>query len=71
MKNCSFNWVLPPAWMWWRRSFKLLLDESDTVPAGPYGFTAEELDFIPSADSGQALNCDINHRLGRDTAEEE
>ena len=38
-------------------------DEIDTVPAGHYGFTAEELDFI--------VNYDIKYRLGRSTEEEE
>jgi len=37
---------------------KSILDEIDTVLAGHYGFTAEELDFI--------LNYDIKYRLGRD-----
>ena len=40
-----------------------LLDEIDTVLAGHYGFTAEELDFI--------LNYDIKYRLGRNTEDEE
>ena len=39
---------------------KPILDEIDTVLAGHYGFTAEELDFI--------MNYDIKYRLGRDTA---
>jgi hypothetical protein len=38
---------------------KPILDEIDTVLAGHYGFTAEELDFI--------LNYDIKYRLGRGT----
>jgi hypothetical protein len=38
---------------------KTILDEIDTVLAGHYGFTAEELDFI--------LNYDIKYRLGRST----
>ena len=42
---------------------KMILDEIDTVLAGHYGFTAEELDFI--------LNYDIKYRLGRSTEEEE
>ena len=42
---------------------KPILDEIDTVLAGHYGFTAEELDFI--------LNDDIKYRLGRDTESEE
>jgi hypothetical protein len=42
---------------------KPILDEIDTVLAGHYGFTPEELDFI--------LNYDIKYRLGRDTEGEE
>ena len=42
---------------------KPILDEIDTVLAGHYGFTAEELDFI--------LNYDIKYRLGRDAGDEE
>jgi hypothetical protein len=42
---------------------KPILDQIDTVLAGHYGFTAEELDFI--------LNYDIKYRLGRDTEEDE
>ena len=42
---------------------KPILDEIDTVLAGHYGFTPEELDFI--------LNYDIKYRMGRDTGEEE
>ena len=42
---------------------KAVFDEIDTVLAGHYGFTAEELDFI--------LNYDIKYRLGRDTETEE
>ena len=42
---------------------KSIIDEIDTVLAGHYGFTAEELDFI--------LNYDIKYRLGRDTGTEE
>ena len=38
---------------------KPILDEIDTLLAGPYGFTAAELDFI--------LNYDIKYRLGRST----
>ncbi|HBJ85653.1 MAG TPA: SAM-dependent methyltransferase [Verrucomicrobiales bacterium] len=45
------------------RESKPILDEIDTVLAGHYGFTAEELDFI--------LNYDIKYRMGRDTGEEE
>ena len=55
-------------------------DGRDTVLAGHYGLTAAELDFIPSEDSGQALNYDIRlcwatarqvkYRLGRAAGEE-
>ena len=45
------------------RKHKPILDEIDTVLAGHYGFTAEELDFI--------LNYDIKYRLGRDAETEE
>ncbi|MFA5192402.1 MAG: Eco57I restriction-modification methylase domain-containing protein [Verrucomicrobiia bacterium] len=49
------------------QSFKIqkskpIIDEIDTVLAGHYGFTAEELDFI--------INYDIKYRLGRDTETE-
>jgi len=44
-------------------STKSVIDEIDTVLAGHYGFTAEELDFI--------LNYDIKYRLGRDAEGEE
>jgi hypothetical protein len=43
----------------WPSKSKPILDEIDTVLAGHYGFTAEELDFI--------LNYDIKYRLGRST----
>jgi len=42
---------------------KSILDEIDTVLAGHYGFTAEELDFI--------INYDIKYRMGRETEGEE
>jgi hypothetical protein len=42
---------------------KPILDEIDTVLAGHYGFTAEELDFI--------VNYDIKYRLGRDAGGDE
>jgi hypothetical protein len=50
------------------QSFKIqkskpIIDEIDTVLAGHYGFTPDELDFI--------LNYDIKYRLGRDTEGEE
>jgi hypothetical protein len=42
---------------------KAVFDEIDTVLAGHYGFTEEELDFI--------LNYDIKYRLGRDAENED
>ena len=42
---------------------RIILDKIDTVLAGHYGFTAEELDCI--------LNYDIKYRLGRVTEGEE
>jgi len=45
------------------RESKPILDAIDTVLAGHYGFTPEELDFI--------LNYDIKYRLGRETESEE
>jgi hypothetical protein len=45
------------------RMAKSVIDEIDTVLAGHYGFTPEELDFI--------LNYDIKYRLGRDAEAEE
>ena len=45
------------------RVSKPIIDEIDTVLAGHYGFTAEELDFI--------VNYDIKYRLGRDAETEE
>ena len=44
-------------------AMKAVEAENDTVLAGHYGFTAEELDFI--------LNYDIKYRLGRNAGEEE
>ena len=37
-----------------------------------YGFTDEELDFIPSTKLRASINCDIKYRMGREeeTAEE-
>jgi hypothetical protein len=45
------------------RHSKPILDEIDTVLAGHYGFTPEELDFI--------INYDIKYRLGRGAGEED
>ena len=46
---------------------KAILDEIDRVQAAHYGFTAEELDFIPSTQLLRAgINYDIKYRMGRD-----
>jgi methylase of polypeptide subunit release factors len=42
---------------------KEIIDEIDTLLAGHFGFTPEELDFI--------INYDIKYRLGRDTENED
>ncbi len=42
-----------------------IIDEIDRVLAAHYGFTDEELDFIPSARL-RAGNYDIKYRMGRD-----
>jgi len=36
------------------------------VLASHYGFTDEELDFIPSAKLRAGVNYDIKYRMGRD-----
>ena len=43
-----------------------MLDEIDRVLAAHYGFTDEELDFIPSIRLGTGINYDIKYRTGRD-----
>ena len=65
MKTNERSAGVPPAWIAQRcgQDARPPLDEIDTVLAGHYGFTAEELDFI--------LNYDIKYRLGRATGEEE
>ena len=53
---------------------KPIIHEIDHVLAQHYGFTDEELDFIPSsADGGlrASINYDIKYRMGRDAGEEE
>jgi hypothetical protein len=42
-------------------------DEIDRVLAAHYGFTDEELDFIPSTGLRTGINYDIKYRMGRDT----
>jgi hypothetical protein len=46
-------------------------DEIDRVLAAHYGFTDEELDFIPSTKLRAGINYDIKYRMGRNTAEDE
>ena len=46
--------------------------EIDRVLAAHYGFTDEELDFIPSTKLLRAgINYDIKYRMGRDVENEE
>ncbi len=61
-RSCSASSVSRLAWKSSPHKPKPVFDEIDTVLAGHYGFTAEELDFI--------LNYDIKYRLGRDTETE-
>jgi len=46
---------------------KAIIDEIDRVLAAHYGFTEEELDFIPSTQLRAGINYDIKYRMGRDT----
>jgi hypothetical protein len=46
-----------------------MLDETDRLPAAHYGFTDEELDYIPSTKL-RAGNYDIKYRMGRDAERE-
>jgi hypothetical protein len=41
------------------------------VLAAHYGFTDEELDFIPSAMLRTGINYDVKYRMGRDTESED
>lgn len=41
-------------------------DEIDRVLAAHYGFTAEELDFIPSAQLRAGINYDIKYWMRRE-----
>ena len=45
---------------------KLIIDEIDKVLALHYGFTDEELDFIPSASLRTGINYDIKYRMGKE-----
>ena len=42
------------------------IDEIDRVLTAHYGFTGEELDFIPSTVLRAGINYDIKYRMGRD-----
>ena len=50
-----------------RGTVKPIPDEIDRVLAAHYGYTAEELDFIPSAQLRAGINYDIKYRKGRPT----
>ena len=51
----------------YRESLPIQIGEGiDRVLAAHYGFTDEELDFIPSTDLRAGINCDIKYRMGRD-----
>jgi hypothetical protein len=52
------------------RSAKPILDEIDRVLAAYYGFTDEELHFIPSTKLRTGINYDIKYRMGRDAEAE-
>ena len=47
------------------------LDAIDRVLAAHYGFTDEELDFIPSAKLRAGINYGLKYRMGRDVENEE
>ena len=49
---------------------KPILAEIDRVLAAHYGFTDEELDFIPSTKLRAGINYDIKYRMGRDAENE-
>jgi hypothetical protein len=49
---------------------QLIFDEIDRVLAAHYGFTDEELDFIPSTPL-RAGNYDIKYRMGREAEAED
>jgi hypothetical protein len=50
---------------------KPILDELDRVLAAHYGFTEEELDFIPSTQLRAGINYDIKYRMGREAEAED
>ena len=50
--------------MIWRLGWRL--QKGDKVLAQHYGFTDEELDFIPSASLRTGINYDIKYRMGKE-----
>jgi len=50
---------------------KPIIDEIDRRLAAHYGFTDEELDFIPSTKLRTGSNYDIKYRMGREAENEE
>jgi len=53
------------------RSAKPIIDEIDRVLAEHYGFTDEQLNFIPSTKLRAGINYDIKYRMGRDKEADE
>ena len=45
---------------------KPIIDEINKILARHYGFTDEELDFIPSASLRTGINYDIKYRMGKE-----
>jgi hypothetical protein len=48
-----------------QRKVKSILDAIDRMLAAHYGFTDEELGFIPSTHLRAGINYDIKHWMGR------
>jgi|DewCreStandDraft_4_1066084.scaffolds.fasta_scaffold350384_1 hypothetical protein len=52
-------------------SFTGVYSGAPCVLAKPYGFTGEELDFIPSTGLRAGINYGVTYRLGQDTGTED
>ncbi len=50
---------------------KSIIDEIDRVLAKHYGFTDEELDFIPSTLLRTGINYDIKYRMGQNSGDDD
>ena len=57
---CQVCGVQSPVWL------SRACEEIDRVLAAHYGFTGEELDFIPSTVLRAGINYDIKYPMGRD-----